>query len=209
MAENPVYIPPEVEDVVIMDQPKSYWSSQPSIRMHRKDGIEIIFLHHYFETDEEATAKYLDNEIRLRNQFIRHATEEEIKNAHFRMNPKAEMRKELSEDPEFVEELRRKWEAEQTGTKSLGGVDTPPNTTQTREDPSGAKIVLDEPAKVERTPAEILADIHAKKAAEKDLGASNEGKFKPGSTASIAEGGAGPSNSAASGPGASAPGASK
>lgn len=75
---------------------KHYICSMPFASMHRKDGIKIGFLHGHFSSRMEADQKYLDEEIANGHPNIRHATDEESRNALMMKDPIGTLRKEIT-----------------------------------------------------------------------------------------------------------------
>lgn len=74
---------------------KFYKSSLETMAMHRWDGLKIPFLFHTCETDNLHTQQYLDDEINNGNQFISHATEEDVLQFKMRINPKGAIEEQL------------------------------------------------------------------------------------------------------------------
>lgn len=210
---TPSMITPKFKDKKFSD-PVAFYSSTANMRMHRWDGGEINFTHHYFQTVLSGDIDYLEYEIENGNQFIRPATEDEVRNAQFRIDPKGAMKKELLNDPDVMEELRQKWENERGG-KGIQGVDSPELTPGNTVKTDGATIHMEETKSNEtpsaeparRTAAEIAEEIKARQAANvrTDLGNSTEGKFTPGSTANMPDGGAGPAAASSVGAGSAGP----
>lgn len=49
---------------------KVYFHSMPSVKMHNKEGTEIVFVNHRFITDDPALQLYLDSELDRRNTSL-------------------------------------------------------------------------------------------------------------------------------------------
>lgn len=83
---------------------KYYKSSLQTMAMHRWDGLKIPFLFNFFETDNLHTQRYLDEEIMNGNQFISHATEDDVLRFKMRVNPKGAIEEQLR--PKVEEQVK-------------------------------------------------------------------------------------------------------
>lgn len=79
---------------------KYYYSTIPTASLHREDGKRLGFVHGILETELAYDQRYLDGEIADGNQYIRLATDEEVRSHKFRINPKEVMKQEVLSDPE-------------------------------------------------------------------------------------------------------------
>lgn len=98
-----------ISPIVHMENKQSYICTMPNASMHRPDGTRIIFQSGYFETDLKASIEYLNAEIALGHEYLRHATPVEIDAARMRIDPMGTMREKLR--PEVERELRTELEA--------------------------------------------------------------------------------------------------
>lgn len=98
-----------ISPVVHMAEKRSYICTMPNASMHRPDGTRITFQHGYFETDLKASIEYLDAEIALGHEYLRHANPTEIDAAKMRIDPVGTLRDKLR--PEVERELRTELEA--------------------------------------------------------------------------------------------------
>lgn len=89
------YVPPtprhpeainEVPEV--MEQVKYYVCPVPNASFHTPGGTRIPFVSNFYKTDIQHIQQYLDNEIKMRNAYVRHATQAEIDTASMRENPR-------------------------------------------------------------------------------------------------------------------------
>lgn len=93
-----------------MNELKHYVCLIKNHQMHRTDGAVIHFLAGHHATDMYHTANYLDNEIAHGNQFVRAATDEEIRIYNMRRDPTGTIRSELA--PQMEAEIRNRLELE-------------------------------------------------------------------------------------------------
>lgn len=187
------FVPHPPIDEKVLDKKVCFSSTRPDFKMHRPDGKEINFNNNYFETDNSADAEYLDTEIvKHRNANIRRASDDEIRLARMRVDPKGTIEQELLDDPEAMARLQKAWEAKQRGDSGAGiqGVDGKENTgTVTHSD--GARIftpnqgsvsqkLAGENAKEHPDPASSLKPAPVPEtAAQKKIRELREGKHVP------------------------------
>ena len=120
---------PTIEDKEL-DEMKYYRSSLSHFRMIRKDGKSIVFSQHFFESDASGDVEYLDSEIKARNPYIRYATPEEVRDAHYRRDPKAFLTTEIKSDAGFMEQLKADIRRQLEDEMKMKGVDPSVNNTQ-------------------------------------------------------------------------------
>lgn len=142
---------PQIEDYTV-EGFKYYHSGTQNFRMIRKDGKSIVFNQHFFESDQSGDIEYLDEEInKYRNIHLRYANENEIREAHYRKDPKKTILEEAKKDPDFINELKAQWLAELHAEQNGG------HKTELPEPDKGAnKVVETGTAKVTLTPLEVL-----------------------------------------------------
>lgn len=118
---------------------KCYICTVPAASFIRNDGKRIPFVYGFCETDNKFDIEHLDREIDNNNAYVRLATEQEIREAHMRLNPRATMEAEAKKmamnDPdlraELEDKIRRELEAgkeadvvtSNTGQQNLSRVD--------------------------------------------------------------------------------------
>lgn len=87
---------------------KAYICTVSAASLYRKDGKKIPFVFGFHETKVKGDIDYLEAEIAGGNQFIRHATQQEIEAAHMRLNPRETIRDQVlqQEIPVIKESLR-------------------------------------------------------------------------------------------------------
>lgn len=106
---SPIEAITKPQPTVIVDV-KYYVCTVANASFHRFDGTRIGFRFGFFETNVEATQQYLDWEIQQGNQYLRHATPDEVQEAKMRFDPVGTIREKVREELEL--ELRAKLEAE-------------------------------------------------------------------------------------------------
>lgn len=111
---------PQIEDHT-MPGFKYYHSGTTNFKMIRKDGKNIVFNQHFFESDQSGDIDYLDEEIQHRNIHLRYATSDEIRAAHYRRDPKAVIMEDVKNDESFMEELRAQVRAQLLAEGGFGG----------------------------------------------------------------------------------------
>lgn len=160
---------------------KCYCSTFASMKMHRKDAGEIIFINSYYETNNENDQEYLDTEIdKHHNPQVRHATEEEIQFNRMRINPRKTIIDDMIANDQIDGELEAAMEAK---FKAKYGIQDNDGTLKQSEEvrPGEGQNILADGTVVDRplTAFEIF-----------ELRKKNEG-FKPVSTKDIGAGAAG------------------
>lgn len=108
---------PRVEPLSTMTPPDEvvivpevwYVCSIPNASFHRKDGTRIGFTNGVLKTDVEATQKYLDQEIKDRNPYVKRADGHEINEARMKINPRELIREQVKDELEAT--LRQELEA--------------------------------------------------------------------------------------------------
>lgn len=148
---------PPIEDEVA-DKSRYYHATTSSIRMIRPDGVGIVFVNHFCETDQTGTIDYLDTEIdKHKNIQIRRATDDEIRQLRWTKNPQQIAKEDILNDESVMEQLRREVEAKMRGEgwkppeelrdhNKLSGVDA--NQGDHINLSSGAKVHLGSSGKV-------------------------------------------------------------
>lgn len=163
--DNPV-LRPHVSPIQAITKPsptvfvdvKYYVCTVANASFHRYDGTRIGFRFGFLETNVEATQQYLDWEINQGNQYIRHASPDEVQEAKMRLDPVGTIKEKYREELEL--ELREKLEAEirermnteisrsNIDAAKLAGMDVRERLEKTAEVRSGegAKVVMRQPA---------------------------------------------------------------
>lgn len=104
---------------------KYYHSAQSYMKFINKDGTEMQFRNHFLATNNSAHQDYLDEEIlRHQNLQLSYASQEEIEQFKFKMDPKGTVIEQIKEDPDAMAEL--KWEIENKVRRENGLPELPP-----------------------------------------------------------------------------------
>lgn len=115
--------PPAVPSIAAITRPlpatksfstKYYVCTVSAASMHRKDGKKLPFVFGFLATDLLHDQEYLDAEIVEGNTYVREATEEEIRAANMKFDPKGTIKKELAAElePQIRAELEQKLRGE-------------------------------------------------------------------------------------------------
>lgn len=81
--------------VELQEQERHYFLTALNHSMHRKDGKRLAFVFGHLATKDVYDIDYLEQEILLGNQFLRHATEQEIHIFNSRRDPRGTLAAEL------------------------------------------------------------------------------------------------------------------
>lgn len=183
--QQPVYKSPlPAKSYTLDDIHYYYMAGHHAAKMIRPDGLEIVFTHHFFATNNSADVAYLDNEIAERMPGLREANEDEVHAYGMRTDPKKTITADLLNDPEseLIKNLRDQLEAEfrqkySIPESQLAGIDSKIG--------SGTKTAT---ATVHMGAGSSIAEqLELKKQAET---AAQTGSFKPVSTTDIKDGAA-------------------
>jgi hypothetical protein len=169
---------------IVKGNMKYYTCTERNASMHRPDGKKIAFIFMIAATDDVYDQQYLEHEIATGNQFLRHATPDEVDAYKMRIDPRGTIRQqvkselEISMRAELEAKIRAELENEYASSSSKQPV--PVSGAQDEAKISGTSTAQDK--------LKALAALRTGTATITPLETPPSAALKPVSTADIVDG---------------------